>query len=305
MRRAAIPIFLLIAASVARSAEIRWSRASLDTIAKWQKLVVRRNGLFELRTRNYLVRTGVDARFTAETAFFLDEVHSCFDRLLPGASQLDVLPQVVIFGSREEYRAVSGDNSRGMFRWEFETRNGVRTMTEFAVYSFAAAPAERVFSRFPHYILLHEGTHQILQSRAGYTPIPAWFNEGCAAFLEQWDLSSGIDQNIDAIVRKRRSAASVNDALRRNELGPLSDLAKLNRLDTDGFGRQTGVNYARAESLFVFLMSDAKRRTLLRSVYEEVIRGGDAGRLLFAGESGPQFEAEWLRWVRTPPPRTR
>lgn len=278
--------------------EFRWSAKTEKAIAALQGQVVRRGGFFELRTRFYSVKTNVDARFTAELGRFMDEMWLGFDSLFPGEKRVDVVPEVIVYSGREEYRAVSGDNSRGMFRWEFETRDGVKTMTEFALYSYTASAEQRKFSKFPHFLLLHEGTHQLIQTRAGFHAVPSWFQEGCAMFLEQWDLSATPEQNVARIIETRRAAAGVADSMRKHSVPPLRELARLDRFDVDGFGRKTNRNYQQAEALFAFLMAERPRRQLLRQAYDALIDGRPADNLLFAGEAGLQLEADWLNWVR-------
>lgn len=257
-----------------------------------------RGGFFEVRSRHYLVRTEIDARFTAELAAFMDRMHDGFAGLFPGPAKVDIVPEVVVFADRDRYRRVAGDNSRAMFRWEYESRAGVRTMTEFALYSYVADPAQREFARFPRYLLLHEGTHQLLQTRAGYHAVPPWFQEGCAMVLEQWDLDDTPDRNVERIVARRRTAAAVAEALRRRQLPALRDLAGLPRLDVDGFGRRTALNYQQAEALFCFLLAERGRRRMLSEAYAELVAGRPADGILFSGARGAALETDWLDWLR-------
>jgi hypothetical protein len=278
----------------------------LPTLKELEARVAFRGGFHEVRSRHFLVKTDIDARFAAELAAFMDRMREGFDALLPGTDRVaaeGVVPLVVVYGDREDYRALSRDNSRGLFRWEYETRGGRRTMTEFAVYSYAAGPAERAFAGFPRTVLLHEGCHLLLQSRAGFETIPPWFQEGLAGVLEQWDLAEGIEANLARITARRRSADAVAEALRRGRLPPLREMAGQERMDVDGFGRRTTLNYRRAEALIVFLLSDppgGPRRKLLRGAYERFLDGkpDDAHAHLFSGDAGGRLEADWVNWVR-------
>src|SRR4051794_35910212 len=58
--------------------------------------VVERGGFYEYRSRNYRIKTDVDARFAVELGAFMDEVDRTFNELFPGEPQVGVVPTVVV-----------------------------------------------------------------------------------------------------------------------------------------------------------------------------------------------------------------
>ncbi len=121
----------------------------------------------------YVVRTDVSAEFALDAACFLERFRSQLRHIFRDAPAERYPPLVVIYRDEARYRrAVGGGRSRGMFSGR------ARTLWTF----LDAAAGERDFPSFYSAILLHEGTHQLLDAVLP-NAAPVWFDEGTAAYF--------------------------------------------------------------------------------------------------------------------------
>lgn len=269
-------------------------------VAKLSKDVASKDGFFEVRSKHYRVRSDVDARFTAELGAFMDLVHGAYAEAFPGPAKVKLVPTVTVFADVEFYRRETGSrNTRGIFLWDFDREKPDKPVTRLDLCSWIEKPAERKFAAFPVDVLLHEGTHQLLQSRAGSVQVPLWFHEGVAGFMEQWDVSKSGKENIAAIALKRKSADVTAKLFKeRGRPRALKELTGLKGVFDKGDEFEIAAGYLHAEAFIVYLIGEPNRRATLNEVYKLLIAGKPADGLLFEGAKGVQTETAFLKWLR-------
>jgi hypothetical protein len=270
------------------------------TVAKLARDVARKDGFFEVRSKNYRARSDVDARFTAELGAYMDLVHKAYTEVFAGESKVKLIPTVTVLAEVEAYRRETGSrNTRGIFLWDFDKDDPAKPVVRLDLYSYVEKPAERKFAAFPLDVLRHEGTHQLIQSRAGSVHVPLWFHEGFAGTMEHWDVAGGGKENIAAIAAARRSA-DITAKLFRDRGRPrlLKELIGLKGVFDKGDEFELAAGYLHAEAFFVYLLGDPKRRATLNEAYKLMIAGKPAEGLLFEGARGAEMETAFLKWLR-------
>jgi hypothetical protein len=254
--------------------EVRWTPGQRDAIAASLPRVADNDGTWMLETANYRVETELGREFTAKAACFMEGVRGEVTGIL-GLERIGLRRQVTrkaavfIASSQERYqqRMGNGTGSRGWFRYAWDG-NGV--FTEFCLNSYALRQQD-AFESFYVPILIHEGTHQVLQEFAGRNRIPDLLNEGIASYLQGFDLNRDLAWN---------TANRTSEYLRKLPLGidagsylPLADIFDPQPWDVDGFGRQTNTRYVEAETLIAFLLSSRPGTVRLQGMLADACAG--------------------------------
>lgn len=274
-----------------------WTKPQEREIALREKRVAKRlklNGEWHhLASIDYEVYTQVDARFTAELSQFMDLFRAQFRSVFKGEVKVRRRPEVFVFSSQEGYQAQVKSSGRGWYRYRFD---GQGRFTEHTLYTYVKDGSERKFRQFYHPILMHEGTHQILQELAGRNGIPHWFNEGLATYFQLWDLRLSSAEN-----RKRRPGRLINagDFLASHESEAMPGLRKLLAIEKwspDDFGPETRANYSAAESLLLYLMNSDETFKLVNKLYAEVLAGRDPAGIMGETEL-ERLESGWRGFI--------
>jgi hypothetical protein len=282
--------FLLMLAAVGSAASLPWSDAQIREIDAIQGAVEEDAGAWVARTPRFVVRSEVDARFSAEMARYLELFAAAADQALDLPSPCERQPvEVTVYASRDRYQAGIGKQacSRGQFDWSYA---GEGAPPVYTIRTYVANAAERSFAGFCLPILNHEVTHYLLQQRAGRHRIPDAIHEGIASYMQAWDPFHDLDWN-----HAHRPSAFAGDLRRVVGDGTLPSFAFLTVVsgwDVDGFGPQTNARYASAESFIAFLASAPQRLAFLRRLLDAAFAGGDVPGIVMS-PAGAQLEGLW------------
>lgn len=264
--------------------EWTWTDLEQKTIAGHEAKVSRSGPDFLLEVPRWRVKTQVDARFTAELTVFLD----LLDRQLASAlawekvqdhPQVSGKPAVRIFAQEASYRIVATSRSRGAFTCAVE---GNRVCDLF-LDSYIASPQERTFAAFPHFILLHEGTHLQIRRRFGPHRTPEWYDEGMASFFETWDLRRDAAANLVDRCSRSRWMAMLTVFWEQQKLPTLPEW--LAELRSKGWNPDQGRtlnlrNYALAESLTDCLLRSEGGKIWQKTLETRIMAGRDRNSIL-------------------------
>jgi hypothetical protein len=139
--------------------------------------------------------------------------------------------------------------------------------------------------------LVHELTHALIAP--DMPRVPDWFNEGLASLYEQSQFTS--DGGIKGLKNWRLPA--LKQAIREKKLRPLSEL-----MADDNFYSEelTGLNYAQARYVLMYLQEKGSLQTFYKSLREN-IKSDPTGAKAFESHIKPQsladFEIAWREWV--------
>jgi hypothetical protein len=245
-----------------------------------------REGLhgFAIESDHFSIFTDVSAAFAAQASLVLDAAYE------QASLALDLKParkqSVVVFAKHEDYVARFHDRSGGCWRSSDRT---IRT--------YLHDPARARFTDFYYPLLVHEAAHAVLGTGVSNWP-GCWMHEGVASYFERWDPSRSVRANEAAtgttLLRRRRVHQSLKD-------GDFPDLASLLAMrrewDVDDFGPKTLLRYAAAESLFVHLMTDPRRRAIVSRFIEEANAGRDPADCL-SKEQAAALQESWSAFVK-------
>jgi len=298
-----------------RSKRWSWTPEELKQIDALRKQVVRdgRTTFHVLEAGRFNIRTDISPRFAAEVSLFMDMFYDGYCRIVldmvkaaPPAPPkgggdsagnripFPVKPTVVIYSSREQYVKMFPDRTGGRFTWQW---NGKGRWTRFHIYSYVPDLRWRSFASFRHSILMHEGTHCMLQAMAGTQQIPPWLNEGLAQVVESLDLRALLRGRI-----RHRYPPHGNVRVLRllgdgwYSRGPsLERLLKIEEWNTDRMGNKTRYRYAIAWGFMQFLLSTDDGHKVLRKVLGRLVR---RRRPLLSRAECQAIEPKWHRHFR-------
>lgn len=266
-----------------------WTPKELTKIKKIEKEVtevtVEETGEkgYRYETPYWIVISEIDPHFTAECAEFMDRLALLFLEIFDPSLFCPETPKptVLVCKNEENYRKIRGiPGSRGVFTWAFDGEK----FRVFHLYTYMEPRRTLTFSEAYHPVLLHEGTHALLQRLVGIKTLPVWLNEGFATFYEYWDLRSkgspiGNTAADKEARRQQRVISPTEDRLkeilfaRRGVYVPLRYILNLNTMEewnVDGMGPRTAAHYALAESFSTYLMSTKETRKMLETFIKRV-----------------------------------
>jgi hypothetical protein len=221
-------------------------------------------GFFRAAGGAYVVRTDVGREFALDAACALERFRSQFRAIFRDPPAEPFPPLVVIFRDEARYRrAVGGGASRGTYLRRART-----------LYTYLdRAKGERDFASFYSKILLHEGAHQLLDALC--ERLPVWFDEGVAAYFQEWDLRAPVAANLARLRTTHFRFADVRAAFGTPRWVPLARLVALegSAWAPDDFGPATNLHYAEAASFIAFLVASPHGQGIFGRIYEG-LRGG-------------------------------
>ncbi|MEW6357205.1 MAG: hypothetical protein AB1696_12825 [Planctomycetota bacterium] len=132
---------------------------------------------YKFKTKHYLIETTVSDDYAAEVGELMEILHAGYSKWFKGAPQSKGLSRIIIFKTRDEYRAKGNGpaNSGGFF-----------SPSDDKIVSWLEGHEEYLRTR----VLAHEGFHQFFYKHVG-TSAP-WINEGLAE-LYAYSLIDGTD----------------------------------------------------------------------------------------------------------------
>lgn len=278
----------------------------------------------------FIVRTDIDATFTADAAMYMEMLHreysQAYSILLGQAADVKEKIEVIIFADQGTYLRNGGIEGSGGFFTPMALGSGDRMSSwparHYRLVQFTDGITD--FARWPKGTLKHEAAHMELQLRLGFTlpgggvayPIqtPLWFNEGQATNFEFWDFDKTVEENFAEIPNRGRYAPVIR---RIHDTPKWQDFDYVWDIDPatwhgDMTNEQGFLNYAQAWSLVAYMMNGGKAgRRDFRTVFDLSKRVGidyqtdykgnrkDAWTEKFPEKQREQLDKNWNNWVAT------
>lgn len=267
----------------------------------------------------FIVRTDIDAEFTADTVMYMEMLHreygAAYSKLLSGKTPKIIEPyEVVVFESRDTYMKNGGSpGSGGQFAQtiRFPDRGPYWKAVHYRLSQFTSGIKD--FAKWEKGTLKHEAAHMELQMRLGlFVDSPRWWNEGHAAVLEWWDFDKTIDENFAEIPNRGRYAPFIR---RIFDTDAWKDFQYIWTIDPqtwhrDMTSRQGYLNYCEAWSLAGYMMNEGKKgRADFMKIFSLSLRVGADRKLnslgtktrawedAFPDEDRKALEKNWTAWV--------
>ena len=290
-------IILLCSLIQSAGAAWTWTPQEQARVKQLNALAKKDGAFFQIDTGTWNVRTDVSQEFAAELTCFYELFHEQFMSIVQIKSKPQVASKlnVVLYAKEADYRKTFDDGTRGYFRYKWD---GDGTFTEFTLFSFVQYPNEREFSKFYHPILLHEGTHMLLQKYAGKNKIPVFINEGLANYFQYWNMRRTLAENL----ARRKNDSFFHKLLLerlRSDKAFTPNLASMLKLDynqwnPDKMGPEAKLNYALGESFIETLATEPQMRGVLPTILEKAL----AGKEVFTQTETQQANAVWITSLR-------
>jgi len=249
------------------------------------------DGIWELRTRHYHVRSDVSPAFTETLAQHMEAIFKEYRKRLRGfGGSIKERFEVMVTSSEERYLSETGIRVRGS--------KGIFSASRRLLAAWVGdTPHDRVFR-----VLYHEGFHQFVHHCIGKCPI--WLNEGMAEFFSEatWN---GKRFDVGEVPPHRlailRRAIEEDRTIRMGELVTMSHEAWLRNLEEDA--ERTTIQYNQAWGLVHFLVyaDDGKYRNAFVRYVRLVDRDPDSERA-FEHCFGRNFDAmkkAWVEYIRS------
>ena len=135
------------------------------------------DGFFMVNKGKYTVKTDVSAEYAMEKAIFMDDFYISFERVFCRGFTNSASPTLYITKTRRGYFEVLKKKGINAPSWS----GGLYYSSEKLLAGYQEAGDELMK------VLLHEGTHQLMDYYTGKDLLP-WFNEGIATNFESWDI---------------------------------------------------------------------------------------------------------------------
>ncbi len=181
---------------------------------------------------------------------FLEATYRQYSTLLPPHPNGGQRLETYLFANKHQWL----DFTRRTFPERYDTYSRVQ------VAGYAAGAKCVTFNIQPRIytlaVIAHEGLHQYFAANFDH-PIPAWLNEGLAAYCEGFDVVGGKPVFVPQQNSVRRNA--LREILATNSLMPLRDVLATDagKVIVESRGSQTRAYYAQAWALIVFLRHGA------------------------------------------------
>lgn len=279
-----------------------WNSPELQRIKHLSTLVKSEDGFYVVDTGVWNVRTDVSAMFAIELTCFLELFEKQFLEVtqIKREAQVKARLSAKVFAKESDYRAIFNDGSRGYFRWRYDFKDNTPEFSEFTLYSFVEKPEEKDFKAFYHPILLHEGTHMMLQRFSGTNKLPVFLNEGLATYFQFWNLRKNLGENL----QQRKNASFFRKLMLerlRSDKAYTADLATLLKIEdknwnTDKMGPLAKFNYAQGEAFIEALATDPALRGILPPMLANALEGKEP----LDPKEIPRINTLWNAGLRRP-----
>jgi hypothetical protein len=244
--------------------------------------VKKQGEFYSVKFGGYVIKSNVDAQFTAEAALYMRKFHVTFRKFFKPKPKVKTTPVVYLFKDRASYQ----DYVKKEFKSDTLVKAG-------GFYSGRPGKSElfcwhnrpgKGFAAFPRTVMQHEGAHQLLSYILGTRRIPIWFNEGVATFFESWKVNDDYDANIARLRRTHGRFHIIKKAFGTDKFYDLAYLVKLDYKSwvPDKFGSKTTMHYAEVESFMTFLMVSKQGRKFFAKIFVAVAKGKNVSRMLSA-----------------------
>ncbi len=289
--------------------------------------------LWTYKGRPFIVRSDIDAEFTAHTAMYMEMLHreygAAYKKFLGVPAKITSPIEVIVFADRATYMRNGGSPGSGGFFMAFAHITGDRSpewpARHCRLQQFTSGIRE--FEKWEKGTLKHEAAHMELQLRLGFKsaaefggfgiPLfaPRWFNEGHAAVFEYWDFSKNVEENLADVPNRGRYAPVIR---RVHDTDRWKNFDYVWTVDAQTWAKdmtsdQGFLNYAQAWSLAAYMMCGGQkgRKDFVAifdlckrvGITEDPLRGetrdSQAWLEKFPEETKETLEKSWNEWVGT------
>ena len=262
------------APKVAKLPPWEFTKAELPRVAALEKRVAKDGGFHVVECANWIVKSSISPRFTAELAVYMDEFVRVFLQVVPGVTRVPKKPTIIVYSNRNDYVAAGNHPaSAGM------TRPGTAGVT---FHTFARSEKDFEFAAFDKPVLLHEGTHTLLHMYFNRN-LPTWFDEGMASYFEWWDLRADMKTNVKTRNGRSYRFAMIQQAVNdgNKNLAGLDRLISISNRDwaAELGGPRGHLNYAAAETFIDYLMSSEQGRKGFLQIYQSLLNGAGGAQV--------------------------
>ncbi|MBI5863636.1 MAG: hypothetical protein HZB38_03830 [Planctomycetes bacterium] len=262
--------------------------------------------------------TITDSSLFATLPQVMETAYRNYRRLVPAPREPSEKMKIYLFAQRAEFEHFTKQLSPQKAATLLKVRNGGFSEQGVTVLEYVSHEAT-----FP--LMTHEGFHQYLD-RCVRPNVPAWLNEGLAAYCEGFRGSAEGISDLDPWLNPLRRNA-LADALLREQIFPLSELLRINAGHViGGSDRKISTYYAQVWALMLFLEQglpdektkvgryaasfDRLRKALAEDNLESFAQAAFAtsnqqvysfGQCLFSAFVGSDFDAiekEYVRFMR-------
>jgi len=285
----------------------------------------------------FIVRSDIDAEFTADTAMYMEMLHREYGeayKLLLGGIPADVREkiEVIVFADRGVYMKNGGTPGSGGFFSPASHLSGDRgphwPARRYRLQQFTDGIKD--FKKWPKGTLKHEAAHMEIQLRLGNTlfanvvgfPVdcPRWWNEGHASVFEYWDFDLSVEENFKLVPYRGRYAPFIRRIYGTDKW---KDFKYVWQIDPQSWHRdmttpQGYLNYCQAWSLAAYMMSGGtKGQKDFRTIFDLSKRVGADRQTTYHGdrtraweekfpiEQQRDLEKNWEEWVASNVSRDR
>jgi hypothetical protein len=277
----------------------------------------------------FIVRSDIDAKFTADTAMYMEMLHreygAAYKRILGLPAEVKEKIEVIVFADQETYIKNGGTKGSGGFfnpaAHMQDDRGRFWPARHYRLQLFTGGITD--FTKWEKGTLKHEAAHMELQLRLGYTlsrgmsfgiPVncPRWWNEGHATVFEYWNFDKTVDENFAEIPNRGRYAPVIR---RIFDTARWKDFNYVWTIDGatwhgDMTSDQGFLNYAQAWSLAAYMMNQGRDgRRDFRAIFDlsrrvgtdrQQTAAGDGMRawtVKFPQQDQARLEKNWQQWV--------
>ncbi|MCX7935263.1 MAG: hypothetical protein N3A66_08405 [Planctomycetota bacterium] len=253
-----------------------WSEAEIKKIDALEKKIKQdEKGYWTYSKDNYVIKSAISARFTAEIALYMEIFFKVFPKIfeVPPLGEMLCKLEVFVHKDRGAYLAATGAPpwSGGVHIADFYAGRPLLQVHTFPWRAERSQNREVNFiDNFNRGVLQHEGAHALFQKFACRRKIPVFFNEGCATYFETWDLRVERPTPTERAERLARGFHLLA-LLRKMKEDPnyKPSLQQCLTMDHMMWGSgEIDLHYALAESFVDFLLSTKEGRQTFRKMVE-------------------------------------
>ena len=256
---------------------LKMDMAKRESVA--QKNVRKDKGHFVITPPHYDIKSTVNKEHALKMAVLMEDFYTQFASVFKGKRKNKKKPSVYIHPDREAYARSLAEYSRGRIDAGWSVGMFVHNSRgKSALFGYRKGSEDIKLQK----TILHEGTHQLLNSFLG-SSIPVWFNEGTATNFETWQMYRSKLQNIHTSLSVSARARGV---IRYKDDGSFVPFRKLINISSKGWSATTnpGPNYASAWVSLNFFLTTKEGRKIFKQIYKRISKSKKTTGLL-----SPQF----------------
>lgn len=253
------------------------------------KLVRKKGKYLSMKLPHYDLKSDVDKEYTLKMAVFMEDFYTRFASVFKGKRKNRVKPEVYVLGDKPSYAQALGEYSNGRIKAGWTAGMfAYRSDGKAALFGYRRGNEDAKLLK----TMLHEGTHQLLNSFVG-SKIPVWFNEGTATNFETWQMYRSKIHNVNSALALSNRALGVVHYKKSGEYVKFSDLVAID-LKKWISASDPGPNYVSAWVALNFFLTTDRGREIFSRLYKALRNENRKGPLLnqkFIAEAEKRIEA--------------